>query len=31
MMIKFKAGPPYKDIAFKILRKEWDFTEKSGF
>ena len=31
MMIKFKAGPPYKDIAFKILRKEWDFTAKSGF
>lgn len=30
-IIKFKAGPPYKDIAFKILRKEWDFTEKSGF
>ncbi len=31
MMIKFKAGPPYKDIAFKILRKEWEFSEKSGF
>ena len=30
-LIKFKAGPPYKDIAFKILRKEWDFTEKSEF
>ena len=29
-IIKFKAGPPYKDIAFKILRKEWDFSEKSG-
>ena len=29
-VIKFKAGPPYKDIAFKILRKEWDFSEKSG-
>ena len=20
-LIKFKAGPPYKDVAFKILRK----------
>jgi len=30
-IIKFKAGPPYKDIAFKVLRKEWDFSEKSGF
>ena len=25
-IIKFKAGPPYKDVAFKILRKEWDFS-----
>ena len=30
-LITFKAGPPYKDIAFKILKKEWEFTEKSGF
>lgn len=30
-IIKFKAGPPYKDIAFKIQRREWDFTGKSGF
>ena len=30
-IIKFKAGPPYLDVAFKIQRREWDFTEKSGF
>lgn len=30
-IITFKAGPPYKDIAFKILKKEWEFTKKSGF
>jgi len=30
-IIKFKAGPPYKDIAYKIQRREWDFTGKSGF
>lgn len=30
-LITFKAGPPYKDIAFKILKKEWEFTLKSGF
>ena len=30
-VITFKAGPPYEDIAFKIVNKEWDFSEKSGF
>jgi hypothetical protein len=25
-IIKFKAGPPYKDIAFKIQRREWEIT-----
>jgi hypothetical protein len=30
-MIKFKAGPPYLDVAFKIQRREWDFSNKSGF
>lgn len=30
-IICFKAGPPYKDIAFKLMKKEWEFTEKSGF
>ena len=30
-IIKFKAGPPYLDIAFRIVNREWDFSEKSGF
>lgn len=29
--IKFKAGPPYEDIAFKIVNREWNFSYKSGF
>lgn len=30
-MIRFHAGPPYEDIAFKIVNREWDMTEKAGF
>jgi len=31
VVIKFKAGPPYEDISFKIINKEWDMSEKHGF
>ncbi|CAF1318285.1 unnamed protein product [Adineta ricciae] len=30
-ILKFHAGPPYEDIAFKIVSKEWDFSYKHGF
>ena len=30
-ILKFKAGPPYEDIAFKIVNREWDLSEKSGY
>jgi len=30
-IIRFHAGPPYEDIAFKIVNREWDMTEKAGF
>jgi hypothetical protein len=30
-ILRFHAGPPYEDIAFKILNKEWDINRKSGF
>jgi len=30
-LIRFHAGPPYEDIAFKIVNREWDMTEKAGF
>lgn len=29
--IRFTAGPPYEDIAFKIVKKEWEFSHKHGF
>mmetsp|Transcript_14758 Transcript_14758/g.25107 ORF Transcript_14758/g.25107 Transcript_14758/m.25107 type:complete len:138 (+) Transcript_14758:1852-2265(+) len=31
VIIRFKAGAPYEDIAFKIVNKEWDMFEKHGF
>jgi hypothetical protein len=30
-IIRFHAGPPYEDIAFKILNQEWDIGRKTGF
>ena len=30
-ILRFKAGPPYRDIAFSILNREWDMEEKHGF
>ncbi|CEF68275.1 Cactin [Strongyloides ratti] len=29
--ITFKAGPPYMDIAFKIVNREWQVLHKKGF
>jgi len=30
-IIRFIAGPPYEDIAFKIVNREWNNSYKSGF
>ena len=30
-ILKFHAGPPYEDIAFKIVNREWEFSYKRGF
>ena len=27
-LIRFMSGPPYEDVAFKIVDKEWDFSAK---
>ena len=27
-LIRFMAGPPYQDIAFRIVDKEWDYSAK---
>jgi len=29
--IRFHAGPPYEDIAFKIVNREWEYSHKKGF
>lgn len=30
-IIRFKAGPPYEDIAFKIVNKQWEVAPQRGF
>lgn len=30
-IIRFMAGPPYEDIAFKIVNKEWEYSFKRGY
>ncbi|KAH7416237.1 hypothetical protein KP509_14G082000 [Ceratopteris richardii] len=30
-LIRFNAGPPYEDIAFRIVNKEWEYSHKKGF
>lgn len=29
--LRFSAGPPYEDIAFKIVNREWEYSHKHGF
>lgn len=31
LTIKFIAGPPYEDLCFKIINKEWDTQDRKGF
>ena len=30
-ILRFHAGPPYEDIAFKIVNREWEYSYKKGF
>lgn len=30
-IIIFKAGPPYEDIAFRIVKKQWEYSHRKGF
>ena len=30
-ILRISAGPPYEDIAFKIVNKEWEYSNKRGF
>merc|ERR1711964_907791 len=29
--LRFMAGPPYEDVAFKILNKKWELSARQGF
>jgi len=30
-ILRFRGGPPYEDIAFKIVNNEWELSHKRGF
>lgn len=30
-IIRFHAGPPYEDVAFKIFNREWERAHRRGF
>ena len=30
-ILRIKGGPPYEDIAFKIVNQEWETSHKRGF
>uniref|UniRef100_A0A3P8WBH9 Splicing factor Cactin n=1 Tax=Cynoglossus semilaevis TaxID=244447 RepID=A0A3P8WBH9_CYNSE len=30
-ILTFHAGPPYEDIAFKIVNREWEYSHRHGF
>mmetsp|Transcript_7973 Transcript_7973/g.13232 ORF Transcript_7973/g.13232 Transcript_7973/m.13232 type:complete len:534 (-) Transcript_7973:135-1736(-) len=30
-IIRFHAGPPYEDVAFKVINKEWETNRRYGF
>jgi len=31
VVLRFSAGAPYEDIAFKIVNREWEYSNKHGF
>ncbi|PVU94920.1 hypothetical protein BB561_002182 [Smittium simulii] len=31
VIIRFIAGPPYEDLAFRIVNREWEYSRKYGF
>lgn len=30
-ILRFRAGPPYQDIAFTIVNREWEYSYRHGF
>ncbi|KAJ1902131.1 hypothetical protein LPJ66_000220 [Kickxella alabastrina] len=31
VILRFTAGPPYEDIAFRIVNREWEYNRRRGF
>ncbi|SPC66825.1 related to cactin [Ustilago sp. UG-2017b] len=31
VLLRFSAGPPYEDVAFRIVNREWEYSHKRGF
>ncbi|WFD05449.1 hypothetical protein MVES1_000779 [Malassezia vespertilionis] len=31
VLLRFSAGPPYEDIAFRIVDREWEYSHRRGF
>ncbi|KZT41098.1 hypothetical protein SISSUDRAFT_1059665 [Sistotremastrum suecicum HHB10207 ss-3] len=31
VLLHFTAGPPYEDIAFRVVDREWEYSHKRGF
>ena len=31
VLLRFTAGPPYEDLAFRIVNREWEYGHKRGF
>ncbi|EPQ26475.1 uncharacterized protein PFL1_05797 [Pseudozyma flocculosa PF-1] len=31
VLLRFTAGPPYEDIAFRIVNREWEYSHRRGF
>ncbi|KAJ1735750.1 hypothetical protein LPJ61_000402 [Coemansia biformis] len=31
VVLRFSAGPPYEDIAFRIVSREWEYNRRRGF
>ena len=31
VILRFQAGPPYDDLAFRIVNQEWDLAPRKGF
>jgi hypothetical protein len=30
-VLRFHAGPPYEDIAFKVVDRPWEYAHRHGF